>query len=118
MKLKYSGKKIRGTHKEFNENAKWLKNEEARYNGLEEQEWNEIATAELKNALRKTQKWKSPGIDKVPNFWLNGFESIYNSITNCLNKTMTILELDPKWFTLGITYLPSKSNETNIPENY
>ena len=55
-------KKIRDTHEEFNKNAEWLKNEEARCNGLEEQEWNEITTAELKNALRKTQKWKSPGI--------------------------------------------------------
>ena len=53
-------KKIWGTHKEFTENAKWLKNEEARCNGLEEQEWNEITTTELKNALRKTQKRKSP----------------------------------------------------------
>ena len=60
-------------HKEFNKNAEWLKNEEAWCNGLEKQEWNEITTAELKNALRKTQKWKSPGTDKVPNFWLNVF---------------------------------------------
>ena len=58
-------KKIWGTHKEFKENAEWLKNEEAQCNGLEEQEWNEIRTAELKDALRKTQKWKSPGIDKA-----------------------------------------------------
>ena len=43
-------------HKEFKENSEWLKNEEARFNGLEEQEWNEITTAELKDALRKTQK--------------------------------------------------------------
>ena len=43
-------------HKEFKENSEWPKNEEARCNGLEEQEWNEITTAELKDALRKTQK--------------------------------------------------------------
>ena len=51
-------KKIWGTHKEFNEwlkNTEWLKNEEARCNGLEKQEWNETTTAELKDALRKTQ---------------------------------------------------------------
>ena len=38
IKLKYSGKKIWATQKEFNKNAEWLKNEEARCNGLEEQE--------------------------------------------------------------------------------
>ena len=47
-------KKIWGTHKEFKENAQWLKNKDARCNGLQEQEWNEITTAELKNAPRKT----------------------------------------------------------------
>ena len=56
MKLKYSGKKIWGTQKEFNENAEQLKNEEAWCNGLQEQEWNEITTAELKNAPRKPPK--------------------------------------------------------------
>ena len=27
-------------------------------------------------------------------------------------------ELNPKWFTQGVTYLLPKSNETNIPKNY
>ena len=65
-----------------------------------------------------TRKWKSPGIDKVPNFWLNSFDSIHNSITNCFNKAMINPELTPKWFTQGVTYLLPKSNETNIPKNY
>ena len=61
--------------------------------------------------------WKSP-LSKVPNFWLNVFESIDDSITNCLNKAMTNPELNPKWFTQGVTYRLTKSNETNIPKNY
>ena len=91
------------------------KNEKARCNGLEEQEWNKIAAAKLKDPLRKTKKWKSPGIDKVPKFWLNAFESIHDSITKSLK---TIPELNPKWFTQGVTYLPPKSNETNILKIY
>ena len=39
----------------------WLRNEEAQCNGSEKQEWFEITTAELKDAFRKTQKWKSGG---------------------------------------------------------
>ena len=54
-------KKIWDTHKEFNENEEWLRNEEAQCNGSEKQEWFEITTAELKDAFRKTQKWKSGG---------------------------------------------------------
>ena len=64
---------ILGREKEFNEEAEWLKREEERCEGLEQQEWEEIKEVELKEALRKAQKWKSSGIDKVPNFWLNTF---------------------------------------------
>ena len=31
---------------------------------------------------------------------------------------MTNPEINPKWFTQGVTYLLPKSNETNIPKNY
>ena len=72
----------------------------------------------MEKRMEKIQKWKSPGIDKVPNFWLNIFESIHDSMTNCLNKAVTNPELNPKWFTQEVTYLLPKSNETNIPKNY
>ena len=63
---------------------------------VEEQEWNEITTAEPKDALRNSPKWKSLGTDKTPNFRLNVFELICDSITTCLNKAMTNPELNPK----------------------
>ena len=59
---------IWGTDKNYNEKAEWLKREEERCKGLEQQEWDEIKVDEVKEALKKAQKWKSPGIDKVRNF--------------------------------------------------
>ena len=50
---------IWGTEKEFNEGDEWLKREEEQYEGLEQQEWEEIKEVELKEALRKAQKYKS-----------------------------------------------------------
>ena len=38
---------------------------------VKEKEWEIITALELKAALTKSQKWKSPGIEKVPNFSLN-----------------------------------------------
>ena len=35
---------------------------------VKEQEWENITILELKAALTKSHKWKSPGIYKVPNF--------------------------------------------------
>ena len=69
----------------------------------------------LKEVLRKAQKWKSPGIDRVPNFWLNALDSIHENITNCYNRAITNPETNPQWFPQGITYLLPKSKETNIP---
>ena len=70
------------------------------------------------NALRKSLKWKSPGIGKVPNFWFNAFDSIQRHCINCFNRDIKNLETNPKQFTQGITYLLPKSNETNKPENH
>ena len=106
------------TEKEFNEVAEWLKREEERCEGLEQQEWEEIKEVEFMEALRKAQKWKLPGIDKVLNIWLNTLDSIHESITNCYNRAITNPETNLQWFIQGITYLLPKSIETDIPKNY
>ena len=40
-----------------------------------------LTVLELKAALTKSQKWKSPGIDKIPNFWLNALSSFHVTFT-------------------------------------
>ena len=72
----------------------------------------------MKEVLRKAQKSKSPGIDKVANFLLNSFDSVYENMTNCFKRIITNPETSPQWFTKLITYVLPKSNETNIPNNY
>ena len=72
----------------------------------------------MKEALWKAKKWKSPGIDKVPNFWLNTFGSIHENMTNCFIRAILNPETNPQWFTQGTTYLLPKSNKTIIPKNY
>ena len=87
---------IWGTEKEFNEEAEWLKREEKQCEGLEQQEWEEIKEVELKEALRKPPKWKSSGIDKVPNFWLNTLDSIHENITKCYYRATINPETNPQ----------------------
>ncbi|WP_347046875.1 hypothetical protein, partial [Escherichia coli] len=38
---------------------------------IKEQIWKYISIEDLRNALREFSKWKSPGIDKLPVFWIN-----------------------------------------------
>ena len=81
-----------------------------------EQVWEQEKAEDLKKAPQKSQKRKSPGIDKFLNFWLNAFNSIHRNITNCFNRAIKNPEMNPKWFTQGITYLLPKQIEANKPK--
>ena len=48
---------IWGTEQDYDEEAEWLKREEKRSEGLEQKEQDEIEKDEVKEALRKAQKW-------------------------------------------------------------
>ena len=51
--------------------ASWIGNMEEGNEKVNEQEWENISVLKLNAELTKSQRWKSPGIDKVSNFWLN-----------------------------------------------
>ena len=57
--------------KACNMSASWIGNMEEGNENVNEQEWENITVLKLNAELTKSQRWKSPGIDKVSNFWLN-----------------------------------------------
>ena len=64
-----------GEKKACNMSASWIGNMKKENETVKKQEWENITVLELKAELTKPQKWKLPGIDKVPNFWLNTLSS-------------------------------------------
>ena len=56
-------KGIWGEKKACNMSASWIGNMEKGNQKVKEQEWQNITVLELKAALTKSQKWKSPGIE-------------------------------------------------------
>ena len=64
----------------FNANATWLEREEERMNQVDQQQWEDISPEELEATLKKTHKWKSPGGDRIPNFWLYYLTSTHQSL--------------------------------------
>ncbi|XP_066930549.1 uncharacterized protein [Clytia hemisphaerica] len=109
---------IWGKKKSYNREATWIEREEERMKGKKEQEWEEITVEEVRVALGKTQKWKSPGIDKVQNFWLNYLPSMHRALTFFLNELVGNPNSIPEWLTEGVTYLLPKSEDTKNPNNY
>ena len=77
-----------------------------------------ITVLEMKAALTKSQKWKSPAIDKVPNFWLNALSLSHFMFTRLLNEIMENPEKATTWMCEGTTYLLAKSNDKKDLKNY
>ena len=63
-------------------------------------------------------KPKSPGVDKIPNFWLNALSSSHVTFTSLLNGIMQNTENTSEWMCEGTIYLLAKSNDTKVPKNY
>ena len=101
-----------------NENAEWIKDQEGELNDLEEMEWKEITISELKANITKAANWKSPGPDKVPNFWLKQFTSLHENLTKAISDVLANPEQAPEWLVKGNTTLLPKKEETWVPKNY
>ena len=111
-------KAIWGEKKACNMSASWIGNMEKGNQKVKEQEWQNITVLELKAALTKSQKWKSPAIDKVPNFWLNALSLSHFMFTRLLNEIMENPEKATTWMCEGTTYLLAKSNDKKDLKNY
>ena len=68
--------------------------------------------------LRKSHKWKSPGVDKIPNFWLHTISSAHAKLASNLNVIMKEPNLTPKLLCHRATLFLAKNSETENPKNY
>ena len=72
----------------------------------------------LKMKLKELGSFKSPRIDKVPNFWLKKLVSLHSRYVSCFNRMIDGEEDTPDWLTKGRTTLLPKSEETHRPNKY
>ena len=79
--------------------------EKERVNEIDEQQWEKIESTELRAALAKSQKWKSSGVNQIPNFCLYSLTPIHDPLAHCLTNIMQNPDMTPDWLTEGITYL-------------
>ena len=77
-----------------------------------------IDLASMKKKLKEFSNFKSPGLDKIPNFWLKQFDSLLPKYVTVFNKIKDGEEATPDWLTMGQTKLLPKSQETERPNKY
>ena len=87
-------------------------------NNWSKQEWSKITLEDNKHALKKSSKWKSPGKDKTPNFWLNAFHETHTRLIQHFILVINDSKQIGIWVVNGNNYLLPKSDETNNPKNY
>ena len=111
-------KKIWEDTKQHDVEASWIREEEELHQDLQEQEWKEITVEEYQCTIMKGNNWKSPGVDKLPNFWLKYITSLHSEVVSEYNLIMKEPEKTPEWLTRGTTHLLPKNETTENPKNY
>jgi len=76
-----------------------------------------ITTEDVRDALEKTQNWKSPKSDCIPNFWLKNMKATHKHLAKNYNQRISN-ERFPEWSAIDIIYLIPKSGDSKQVKNY
>ena len=79
---------------------------------------NKISKDEFEFDLNKFSKWKSPAMDKIPNFWISSLSKGDEKLASLLSEIVESPDTAPKWLSKGVTYPSPKTKGTKNPENY
>ena len=81
-------------------------------------EWKDLTVEELRVNMTRAANWKSPGPDRLPNFWIKQYRSLHKSIAEAYSEIVMDPKQTPDRLVEGATNLLPKKEETWIPKNY
>ena len=81
-------------------------------------EWKDLTVEELRVNMTRAANWKSPGTDRLPNFWIKQFKNLHKPMTEAYSEIIKDSKQAPDWLVEGATNLLPKMEETWIPKNY
>lgn len=103
---------------EHNDKATWAIDEETKWEMIGEMEFTEITETDITHITNRLHNWKSPGIDKIHNFWYKKLTSLHK----CIAKNLTDIVLGeqniPDFIATGITYMLPKIKNSEQPSQY
>ena len=101
-----------------NEDAQWIKDQEEELQQINQMEWMDLIVEELRLNMTRAANWKSPGLDRLPNFWIKQFKSLHKPMAEAHSEIIKDPKQTPDWLVEGATNLLPKKEETWIPKNY
>ncbi|XP_044760879.1 uncharacterized protein LOC123318334 [Coccinella septempunctata] len=78
----------------------------------------QISEMDIKEALKGSNNWSSPGPDKIQNYWWKHLTSIHKALSMALQKSIADPTTIPDFCTLGVTHLQPKDGDFRNPKNY
>ncbi|XP_050561144.1 uncharacterized protein LOC126912570 [Spodoptera frugiperda] len=101
-----------------NDRAAWVTEEETKWIGIDEMEFIEITESDIANVTARLHNWKSPGIDKVHNFWYKKLTILHKHIAKNLTEIVLGKQRIPEFIATGITYMLPKAKHSPQPSQY
>lgn len=102
----------------FNKTAAWIKEVEDKQEMVTTMELEGFTTNEVLTSIKKTSNWKTPGPDKIQNFWIKTFSSTHSALASCFTEALENPTVIPEHLMQGITYLLFKKGNAAEPKNY
>lgn len=117
--MKTFWKNIWSNTTQHNANATWIKDEKKHTSKVPVMLIDRIDLKDVQDAIKRTSNWKSPGCDKIQNFWIKKLTSTHEHFADAFTNILKHPAETPDFLTQGITYLlPKTETESPNPANY
>ena len=71
----------------YNENAQWIKDQEEELQQINHMELMDLTVEELRVNMTRAANWKSPGPDRLPDFWIKQFMILHKPMTEAYSES-------------------------------
>jgi len=95
-----------------NRHCTWIEDEKRNNSSIPNMTNESITFEHISQVIKKLHNWKSPGLDKIQNYWWKNFPCLHQHLALHINRIIQNPELMPDFLNHGITYLKPKSDNT------
>ena len=102
----------------YNKNAKWIEEIEVSSEKIITEDPQDITEEEVKYTLTKFKNWKTPGLDRIQNYYLKYLTSTHKYLAIVFTNIIGGREQLEEWFTTGQVILIPKNENTENAKNW
>ena len=99
------------------EDTQWIKDQQEELKGINQMEWKDFTVEELRVNITRVANFKSPGPDKLPNFWIKQFTCLHSTMEKAYSQIIYDPLLTPEWLAGGTTNSPPRRKKPGSPGN-